>query len=268
VYSAKAPKTKWLNHCSTVFNTVEGNSTFYGIPAPETFQRWANQTAEGFRFALKFPRSISHEAQLVGAEVQTDQFLSGLSILHQANRLGTTFLQLSPNFSPIGFAALESYLRSLPTEMPFAVEVRHHDWFAEPAESRLNSLLRELQMDRVIFDSRPLYASPPSTQAEQVSQTRKPKVPIRTDVTSDFPMLRLVGRDDVSLVQPWIDEWVPIVAGWIGQGLQPFVFTHTPNDQFAPELARDFHNALAKAIEQLEPQNGWPFEQPKQQNLF
>lgn len=268
VYSTKAPKTKWLNHYSTVFNTVEGNSTFYGIPAPETFQRWANQTAEGFQFALKFPRSISHDAQLVGADAQTQQFLSGLNILKQANRLGPTFLQLSPNFSPVGFAALELYLRSLPTEMPFAVEVRHHDWFVDPAESRLNSLLRELRMDRVIFDSRPLYSSPPSTQAEQISQTRKPKVPIRTDVTSDFPMLRLVGRDDVSLVQPWIEEWVPIVADWISQGLRPFVFTHAPDDQFAPELARNFHNALAQEVDQLEPLDQWPFEQPKQQNLF
>ena len=268
VYSIKAAKTKWLNHYSTVFNTVEGNSTFYGIPAPETFQRWADQPAEGFRFALKFPRSISHEAQLVDAEAQTNQFLEGLRILHHTNRLGPTFLQLSPSFSPVGFGALESYLRSLPTEMPFAVEVRHHDWFAEPSESRLNALLSKLKMDRVIFDSRPLYSSPPSTHAEQISQGRKPRVPIRTDVTSEYPMLRLVGRDDVSLVQPWIDEWVPLVADWIAQGLHPFVFTHTPNDQFAPDLARDFHNALAKVVDSLDPIKQWPFAQPKQQSLF
>ena len=194
--------------------------------------------------------------------------LKGLRILHHANRLGPTFLQLSPSFSPVGFGALESYLRSLPTDMPFAVEVRHHDWFADPAESRLNALLSELKMDRVIFDSRPLYASPPSTQAEQISQGRKPKVPIRTDVTSEYPMLRLVGRDDVSLVQPWIDEWVPIIAGWISRGLHPFVFTHTPNDQFAPDLARNVHNALAKEVDSLKTIDQWPFEQPKQQNLF
>ena len=268
VYSTKAAKTKWLNHYSTVFNTVEGNSTFYGIPAPETFQRWADQTIEGFRFALKFPRSISHDAQLVDAEERTKQFLTGLQILHQADRLGPTFLQLSPGFSPLGFCALEHYLRSLPNELPFAVEVRHHDWFEQPTEQRLNNLLTELNMDRVIFDSRPLYSAPPVTEAEQISQTRKPKVPIRQDVTAGFPMLRLVGRDDVSLVQPWIEEWVPIVASWIAEGVHPFVFTHTPDDQFAPELARLFHNALVSEVDALDPIDQWPFEQPSQQRLF
>ncbi|MEM9410921.1 MAG: DUF72 domain-containing protein, partial [Planctomycetota bacterium] len=60
VYRPKSPRTNWLREYSEVFTTVEGNSTFYGLPKLETFQRWADETADHFRFVLKFPRSITH----------------------------------------------------------------------------------------------------------------------------------------------------------------------------------------------------------------
>jgi uncharacterized protein YecE (DUF72 family) len=42
----------FLKQYSSVFNTVEGNSTFYALPSRDTVRRWANETADGFRFCV------------------------------------------------------------------------------------------------------------------------------------------------------------------------------------------------------------------------
>ena len=268
VYSHRATQKRWLAEYSNTFNTVEGNSTFYGIPSNETFSRWADETADDFKFALKFPRVVSHDHELVGAELETDLFLEGLGIIKDAGKLGPTFLQLSPTFAPAKLKQLVRFLKSLPVQFPYAVEVRHHGFFDDPIESELNDLLSEHSIDRVIFDSRPLFSAAPTDEIEEVSQKRKPRSPIRTTVTGTRPMLRLVGRNDLTTVQPWIDEWCKVIAGWIDDGLKPFVFTHAPDDQFAPEFARMFHNSLSEQVKQLE-QYRWQYEPPKQQlNLF
>ena len=81
-------------------------------------------------------------------------------------------------------------------------------------------------------------------------------------------MLRFIGRNEVSRTQKWIDEWVVVVLDWIEQGLKPFVFTHTPDDRWAPEFARLFNNSLAKKTNLVAPLDEWPFQVPKQKELF
>ena len=247
-----AKRHEFLHQYSMAFNTVEGNTTFYGLPTLETVQRWCDETLPGFRFALKFPRTISHEKQLVGAEAETRDFLSVLERLALADRLGPSFLQLSPTFSAAQLPALATYLRELPEEFPFAVEVRHQDYFNHgPHEQALDELLQRLQIDRALFDSRALFSAPPSDHHEAEAQQRKPNSPLCHSVTGQRPMLRFVGRNDVAAAHPWIDEWAPKVADWITRGLTPYVFLHTPHDQHAPELAKSFHEALTRHLSQL-----------------
>ena len=244
VYGARAPRNQWLHEYSRVFSTVEGNSTFYGIPKPDTFKRWADETVDGFQFVLKFPRVISHEKQLVDVELELDAFLEGVAILHDADRLGPTFLQLPPYFEPRSLSRLQNFLTSLPSQFPYAVEVRHPDWFCEPAETELNRFLNGHAIDRVIFDSRPLFSKPPTDEIETAAQQRKPKVPVRTEVTGNFPILRLIGRNDVQTVSDWVDEWATVATSWIKQGKSPYLFAHAPDDQFAPELAKLLDQAI------------------------
>ena len=240
VYSPKSPRKNWLREYSRVFSTVEGNSTFYGIPAADTFKRWADETPDGFRFVLKFPRVISHEHQLVGAEKETDLFLERVDILHDAGRLGPSFLQLGPSFGPSRLNQLEEYLKSLPSQFPYAVEVRHPDFFDAANANQLNSLLEDLQIDRVIFDSRPLFSSPATDELELAAQKRKPNVPVHTHVTGKNPILRLIGRNQVAAAQEWIDQWILTASRWQENGMRPYLFAHTPDDQFAAALAFRF----------------------------
>lgn len=274
LYTAKAKRADWLRQYTQAFNTVEGNSTFYGLPSPDTVRRWAAESEPGFRFALKFPRVISHENELVAVETETNLFLDVLGVLQGADRLGPSFLQLGPYFDGSRLGHLEAYLRSLPREFPYAVEVRHADYFdGGKTERRLDALLTELGIDRVLFDSRPLFAERPADESEQEAQRRKPRSPLRRTVTSWHPMLRLIGRNQVDRVLPWIEEWAPQVAAWIQEGRTPYVFTHTPNDGHAPEMARLFHRELQKSLPGLQDLPKWPGEQEaaekgRQRQLF
>jgi uncharacterized protein YecE (DUF72 family) len=273
VFRTKSPRNQWLKEYSSVFPTVEGNSTFYALPSLDTARRWAAETEPGFRFALKFPQIISHDRRLTDAGPETRAFLEILEILKAGDRLGPSFLQLPPTFDATEFAKLRSYLEALPADFPYAVEVRHRDYFdSAGTEAALDRLLTEFGIDRVLFDSRPLYSGPPVTETEMVSQTRKPRSPYRRTVTGRRPLVRIVGRDNLEASRPWLAEWSSIVAGWIRDGLEPYVFTHAPNDAFAPELAESFHELLREHLRQIPQLPTWPgrAEQaaPRQQMLF
>lgn len=272
LFSTKNRKT-WLGEYSSVFGAVEGNSTFYGLPVMDTVKRWADSTCDGFRFCLKFPKAISHDRRLIDADVETGLFLDILKVLADSDRLGPSFLQLPPTFSAVEIDRLASFLETLPTEFPYAVEVRHADFFDQgPIEKTLDEMLRELKIDRVLFDSRPLFSKPPSDEAEESSQEKKPRSPHRTTVTSSQPMLRLVGRNSVDDTLPWIEEWAVVIADWINAGLTPYVFAHSPDEIFAPEFAARLHSELQRRLPSLPDLPEWPGQArksgPKQLSLF
>jgi uncharacterized protein YecE (DUF72 family) len=63
-YPEKLPAAKMLAYYAERLDTVEINNTFYRMPAPEMLAKWAAETPDGFRFALKSPRRITHEKKL------------------------------------------------------------------------------------------------------------------------------------------------------------------------------------------------------------
>lgn len=269
VYPARTPRKNWLHWYSRTFNTVEGNSTFYALPSPDAVQRWADQTPDDFRFALKFPRTISHELELEQAGPATCEFIDRIEPLHAAGRLGPTFLQLGPRFGPERFSVLARFLEQLPRDFAWAVELRHVDWFdSGDQEKRVNDLLKRLEIDKVLFDSRPLFQSPPDDEIEKVSQNRKPRTPVRQTITGKYPMLRLVGRNRVELADSFLNQWVPIIAGWVRQGLTPFVFAHAPDDKFAVKFARRLAGRLQTEMPRSDCSIPWPPAPVRQLSLL
>lgn len=274
LYTAKAPRDEWLTQYTQVFSTVEVNSSFYALPTPEVIEGWAKKSAAGFQFCLKFPRALTHDAMLIGAESITRAFIGLMRVLKQHGRLGPAFLQLSPQFSARQFVALARFLNAWPGDLPISVEARHSDYFDEgECERRLDELLTSHGMDRCLFDSRALFSAPPTDEAERESQRRKPRSPYRTTVTGSRPMVRFVGRNDLATVRPWIEEWATTVGGWIEQGLKPIVFAHSPDDAFAPEFARLIDWAIRERVPSLPGLPPWPGESERanrktQRSLF
>jgi uncharacterized protein YecE (DUF72 family) len=243
LFGVDAKPADFLAQYARVFNAVEGNTTFYAVPSADMVRRWVDATPESFRFSFKFPRTITHQHHLIHAAKETQEFLQRMQPLGQ--RLNGLMVQLPASFSPNALSMLEAFLRSLPVDYRYAVEVRHPAFFTH-TESRatFNALLESLGVDRVIFESRPVHAAPPLDEATREAQQRKPRLPVQLDATADQPVLRYIGHPVLEANHPWLDRWVAQTARWLEEGRHPRIFLHTPNNDLAPELARLFHQQL------------------------
>jgi len=262
VFPRDAKPQDYLRHYAQVFSAVEANSTFYALPKAEVVQRWAEDVPSTFRFCFKMPRAISHEARLVGAGAETKRLFERMQPLGE--RLGPFFLQLPPSFDGRGFSVLQAYLQSLPRDFRYAVELRHPDWFDEgPHEERLHDLLRTMNIERVLFDSRPLFASKPSDATTAAAQAKKPRVPVRTKPVLDRPFVRFVASNDPRASSGFLAQWPDEVARCLDTGEDAFFFTHAPDETVAPRHARVFLHLMHRLRPDLVPKMpAWPGEAP------
>ena len=262
-FTAGAKPTEFLRQYSAVFDTVEGNNCFYGLPKPETVLRWRDEAAPKFRFCFKFPRSISHDGRLRGVAAETAEFLERITPLAMAGRLGPSFLQLPPRFGPDDLPALRDYLQALPKEFQYAVEVRHRAFFAKgEAERQLNRLLLDLGVDRVMLDSRALFGADPADPDTRVAQGKKPRLPVHAISLGSRPFIRYIGHPDPEANRPFLEPWLEKLALWIGEGREPYFFAHTPNNRQAPHLARRVHEWLRARCPEVGTLPPWPGEPP------
>ena len=221
------------------FNSVEGNTTFYGLPSAEAVQRWGREVGEAFRFCFKFPREISHEQGLHHCDAAVHAFLQRLEPLQ--GRLGVLWLQLPATFGPEQMPLLARFLLSLPAGFSYAVEVRHPAFFDRGEnDSRLNELLAAHGVNRVAFDTRALFRESAHDPVTREAHAAKPRLPLRAVATAGAPMVRLITPLNVERGDDLLDNWVVRVLKWIDEGRRPWLFFHTPDCAAAPELAARF----------------------------
>jgi len=129
------------------FNAVEINSTFYRAHRPSTYARWAAMTPPEFRFSLKLPRRITHEARLIDCQQLLASFRA--DALHLQDKLGPLLVQLPPSLD-FSAATHEPFFATLRKIWPEAVvlEPRHPTWFEATAEAMLHAF----QVSRVGAD--------------------------------------------------------------------------------------------------------------------
>ncbi|MEO7717959.1 MAG: DUF72 domain-containing protein [Capsulimonas sp.] len=237
---------------------VEGNTTFYGMPSLETVARWRDDAPPGFRFCLKFPRTISHDKALVGCETDLEHWIERLRLLE--DRAGPSFLQLSREFGPDRLPVLRRFLESLPPDMRFAVEPRHAGWFTARNEDALNGMLAGMDIARVLYDVRPLNAADTSDPEVREALRKKPQVPVRMDRVGSYVQVRFISHPDVPTNDQWLAEWAPRVAQWLADGADVFFCMHSIYDLEMPVLCRRFHDHLVAAGGPLEPMAPWEEE--------
>jgi len=246
-----APRER-LRAYATWCNAVEGNTTFYATPALDTVRSWAAQTAPGFRFILKLPRTVTHERRLAEADEPLHAFLAAIEPL--GRRAHALWIQLPPSFGPADLGALVRFLRRLPPGHRYCVEVRHRAFFTDPrSEHELERALAEAGAEWVTFDTTVLFGSPPVSDAEREAWRNKPRVPRRSRALTSHPVVRYIGRDDADRTVAGWQPWLGIVAGWLREGRSPTVFIHTPDNVAAPELARRFHDEVRARVPEIEP---------------
>lgn len=141
-----------LARYAAIFDGVEVNSTFYRRHRTSTFERWAETTPDGFRFAVKIPREITHQRAMTEIGEPFAAFLRDVSAL--GHKRGPLLCQLPPSlrFDPHTFRAAFDEMRSL-DDGPIVIEVRHRSWACEEALD----LLATYAIDRVLADPAPVW---------------------------------------------------------------------------------------------------------------
>lgn len=286
-FTADARREDFLPQYTSVFGAAEGNATFYGLPAPATVARWAEEAPVDFRFCFKVPRAISHEARLGGEGAGdgplTREFFSRLAPL--GGRIGPVMLQLHASFGPERLGLLREWLArakgaatGLGQAPTVAVEVRHAEFFAGgAAEDALHEALAAEGAERCVFDTTGLFSArlAPDDEAARDAVRKKPRVPRRVVALGMYPLIRYVGDPALGRNDAALDAWAAVLARWMDEGREPFFFAHHPDDVFAPELGRRMQarlHALRPASAPAPPR--WPCEhvprtvEPEQLGLF
>ena len=127
-YPAGLPARAQLSHYSQVFDAVEMDTTFYGIPPLARVQRWAAAVPAGFTFCPKTPREITHELRLKQAVTLMEAFIG--AVRHFGAALGPLLIQLPPDMTSAARPDLAAFLSALPEDVRYAVEFRHRSWHA------------------------------------------------------------------------------------------------------------------------------------------
>jgi len=135
IYPPGSKPADFLSFYSQRLRTVEIDSTFYRIPAANTVRQWRERTPEGFVFAAKLPRSVTHDKVLVDAEGDLREFVSVMDLL--GDWLGPLLLQFpcmnKQKFRGVGFfiEKVKPFLQDLPKGYKWAAEIRNKNWLSE-----------------------------------------------------------------------------------------------------------------------------------------
>ena len=186
IYPPGCASQDYLEHYARIFRMVEVDMTWYRIPSLSMVEGWLRRTPEHFRFAVKVPRVISHEKQLVDCLSEMETFVKALRPL--GGKLGPLLLQF-------GYVArgedaeeyqtgtrfihrLDAFLEKAPTDdCQLAVEVRNAKWLG-PA------LLEVLRQHRAALVYNHYYTMP---EIGEVVEKLDP-------VTADFLYVRFLGN--------------------------------------------------------------------------
>ena len=134
-YPAGTRAREYLATYARAFDTVEVDSTFYAIPPVATVRGWRERTPDGFTFALKLPREITHERRFVGVGDVAARFLDAAREL--GPKLGPVLIQCGADLPTEARPDVETFLDTLPRDVQFAIEFRDRRWITEDVHAML-----------------------------------------------------------------------------------------------------------------------------------
>lgn len=236
-------KPSALASYASVFNTVEGNTTFYSTPDEKTVQLWCDAVAgTNFQFCFKLPKTVTHSPR---------PDLNDLSLfLHRieplGNHIGPLLLQFPATFGPAQLPVLDSIVSRLPKQYRCVVEVRHIDFFNHP--ELLEPLLKHQGLGRVIMDTRAVFRGNRSHPEVTSALHDKPDVPVLGKIYNKTVFVRLLLHPDIVSNDLYIDQWVNRINQALVAGCDCYMMIHCPNNLHCPPMALDFHERLRKSI--------------------
>ena len=219
IYPPKTKEKDFLEHYVQHYNCIELNATHYKVYGAEGIKKWAAKAGnKDFVFCPKMYKGVTHFGSLKGKDFIMNEFFSG--ILAFEKHLGPTFIQVSETFSPKRKEELFTFLRSLPTDLQFFVEVRHPDWFGNPEiRDELFTTLAAMNIGAVLTDT----------------SGRRDCAHMQLTIPKAF--IRYVGNSLHATDYTRIDEWIERMKYWLANGIQElYFFMHMHDETFSPEL--------------------------------
>lgn len=249
-FPAGLAKARYLPYYATRFNSVEINTSFYGIPRPATLINWVESVPPGFTFCLKFPRAITHEKRLVDCQPETRIFLDVIRSLGTAAAPG--LLQFPPDFTRQREGRrLADYLDWLAGELDgvrVGVEVRSDDLMT-PAFA---TFLAQRGMAYVLVDrvnTHDLFGD----WLQLVTTQQAPS----------FALIRWIGDDkdgptgNDALVTPrdaQLEQWAERLSLLYAAGVDLYGYMHNPYEGHSPASIERLRERLAGRM----PLPAWP----------
>ena len=221
-YPADLPQSRWLEFYASKFDTVELNGTFYRLPEAKTFDRWRERAPDGFRYAVKASRYLTHQRRLNDPEEPIDRLWTRAAQLE--DRLGPMLYQLPPRWNR-NLERLEGFLSLLPPKWEHAIEFRDPSWH-HPDTYRL------LQRHGVALCLHDMPAA------------RAPDEPV-----GPFVYVRFHGRGGSyagSYPPQALGTWARRLVEWAGSGLPAWVYFNNDVGGHAPRDAMRLREAVLR----------------------
>ncbi len=228
-------KSDKLRYYSTIFNTVEVNSSFYRMPKADYVKEWCARTPPDFMFTVKMPKTVTHDKWLdleQGVEKDVKEFIDVLDPMIDEGKLGCVLIQLRPKF---GYQPrkLAAFLDILPRTVEYAVEFRNRTWIKEETFE----LLKDHEVAYTIVD--------------------EPLLPPVNAVTSQIAYVRWHGKGeglwyDYMYSDEEIRPWTENVERLLSGKRRVFGFFNNHFHANAPENALKILHMMGKAVEKQE----------------
>jgi uncharacterized protein YecE (DUF72 family) len=212
-YPRELEPERWLDYYRRHFDTAEINNSFYRLPQAGTLKDWKETVPDGFVFAVKASRYITHMKKLKDPRQPLSGFLQRAGELD--GRLGPVLFQLPPRWH-CNPERLEAFLRLLPKDGRFAFEFRDPSWF----DDRVYSLLQEAGAAFCIY---------------QLAGKMSPK-----EVTADFVYVRLHGPGGAyqgSYTVSDLSGWAGAFSAWARSGKDVYCYFDNDDSGHAPRNA-------------------------------
>jgi uncharacterized protein YecE (DUF72 family) len=232
-YPPGTKSTDRLEVYSRAFDTVEVDSTFYGLPPAGRFRSWYERTPEDFVFTAKLPGDITHDARLIGADDLLFEFCTRAAELEE--KLGPLLIQLPPDMGVREYDSVERFLSVLPAELQFAIEFRQAAWFDE----RTYDLLRRWSVSLAVSVGPWLR----SVEAQRIA----------AEAPGAVQYLRWMGSPRrQQLTEPLVRERADEIAAWAETILganAPVTYAYFNNDYLgsSPDAARRLQHLVGLA---------------------
>jgi uncharacterized protein YecE (DUF72 family) len=227
-----------LEHASSLLRSIEINGSFYSLQRPSSYKKWAEQTPEGFVFAVKGGRFITHMKKLRDVESALANFFAS-GVLRLGPKLGPILWQFPPQlpFIPERFRAFLELLPRTQTDaaalaerttipLPDRIwtEAEYHGGMRHAFEVRHPSFLTPEFMDLLAEHN-----------AAFVQADTAGKWPYAEDLTADFVYVRLHGAEQLytsGYSDEQLDWWASRIRSWrIGHDPEDAVKVRpTPSD--------------------------------------